>query len=128
NQLASLPESIGQLSKLRKLYLHNNQLIKLPKSLLRLTQLEELGLHENNALSLPMEVLAHETAFGKLSPAEPAKILEYYFRARRPLNEAKLILVGRGGVGKTSIVNRLVHETFKDEKKTEGIRITEWRL
>ena len=46
-----------------------------------------------------------------------------------PLNEAKLILVGRGGVGKTSLVNRLVHNSFeKDEKKTEGIQITEWSL
>jgi internalin A len=63
-------------------------------------------------------------------PAKPSEILDYYFRTRggerRPLNEAKLILVGRGAVGKTSIVNRLVHKTFKDEKKTEGIKITEW--
>ena len=58
-------------------------------------------------------------------------ILEYYFRLRggkRPLNEAKLILVGRGAVGKTSIVNRLVDNVFKDEKKTEGIKITDWPL
>jgi internalin A len=36
--------------------------------------------------------------------------------------------VGRGGVGKTSVVNRLVHKTFKEERKTEGIQITEWPL
>jgi internalin A len=57
-------------------------------------------------------------------------ILDYYFRTlghgKRPLNEAKLILVGRGAVGKTSIANRLIHGKFLDEKKTEGIRITEW--
>ncbi|HEY0379704.1 MAG TPA: COR domain-containing protein [Pyrinomonadaceae bacterium] len=47
---------------------------------------------------------------------------------KRPLNEAKLILLGRGAVGKTSIVNRLVHDLFRDEKKTEGIQITEWPL
>src|SRR6202008_4464686 len=28
----------------------------------------------------------------------------------------------------TSIVNRLLHGTFDDVKKTEGIRITEWPL
>jgi internalin A len=65
-------------------------------------------------------------------PAKPAEILDYYFRARggekRPLNEAKLILVGRGAVGKTSIVNQLIHGTFEHAKKTEGIRITEWPL
>jgi len=45
------------------------------------------------------------------------------------LNEAKLILVGRGAVGKTSIVQRLVDDRFDpNEKKTEGIQITEWPL
>jgi internalin A len=66
------------------------------------------------------------------SPAKPSAILDYYFRARggekQSLNEAKLILVGRGSVGKTSIINRLILGTFEDAKKTEGIRITEWPL
>jgi internalin A len=89
-----------------------------------LAQLEALFvMYGNKGLGLPTEVT---------STAESRKILEYYFRTRgderRPLNEAKLILVGRGGVGKTSVVNRLIHKTFKDEKKTEGIRITEWPL
>jgi internalin A len=35
--------------------------------------------------------------------------------------------VGFGGVGKTSIVNRLVYDRFDhQEKKTDGIAITEW--
>jgi internalin A len=56
----------------------------------------------------------------------PADILDYYFRPKRPLLEAKLILVGRGAVGKTSLVNRLIHNTFDQVKKTEGIKITRW--
>jgi len=45
------------------------------------------------------------------------------------LNEAKLILVGRGAVGKTSIVNRLMYNRFDpNETKTEGINITEWKV
>ncbi len=58
--------------------------------------------------------------------------LDYYLSTRivqHPLNEAKLILVGRGGVGKTSLVNRLVHKTFNEgENKTEGIQITHWTV
>lgn len=47
----------------------------------------------------------------------------------RPLNEGKLILVGRGEVGKTSLVKRLVKNTFSgDESKTQGINITNWPL
>jgi internalin A len=45
------------------------------------------------------------------------------------LNEAKLILVGRGGVGKTCIVNRLVEDRFDpSEARTDGIRITQWKV
>jgi internalin A len=40
-----------------------------------------------------------------------------------------MILVGRGGVGKTSLVNRLVHGDFDPkETKTEGIAITPWPI
>lgn len=57
-------------------------------------------------------------------------ILDYYFRTRggaRPLNEAKLILLGWGGVGKTSLVKRLVHGSFDpSEERTEGIEVTSW--
>jgi internalin A len=129
-----LPEFIDQLTQLRVLTLEGNKLTKLPESLLNLRKLEELYLHDNKSLGLPAEVLGFDRrgrqSAREAKPVKPAEILEYYFRTRRgerrPLNEAKLILVGRGAVGKTSIVNRLVHKTFKDEKKTEGIRITEW--
>jgi internalin A len=67
------------------------------------------------------------------SPAKPDAILDYYFRTHRrgvesrPLNEAKMMLVGRGGVGKTSLVNRLVHGRYNPkELKTDGISITQW--
>ena len=83
-----------------------------------------LDLDENEDLGLPAEVVNKDY--------RPNEILEYYFRVqthRRPLNEAKLILVGRGGAGKTSIVNRLVRNKFaRRERKTEGIQITEWKL
>ena len=45
-----------------------------------------------------------------------------------PLNEAKLILVGDGAVGKTSLVNRLLYDKFKTNPKTEGIDRHQWNL
>jgi internalin A len=132
NQLSTLPESISQLSLLTTLYLDYNRLATLPESLRKLTQLRRLYLHGNEALSLPTEVLGPLWTSSPAKAAKPTAILDYYFRARggekRPLNEAKLILVGRGAVGKTSIVNRLVHGKFRVENKTEGIKITEWPL
>ncbi len=100
-----------------------------------LNSLEKLYLHGNDALDLPAEVLgaSWQDSYLEGDAANPAEILDYYFRVRgddrRPLNEAKLILLGRGAVGKTSLVNRLIHNKFKlGEEKTEGIRITEWSL
>jgi small GTP-binding protein len=64
---------------------------------------------------------------------EQTRATSSFFRARggkRSLNEAKLILVGFGGVGKTSLVNRIVRGKSFDhyERMTEGIAITDWSL
>ena len=112
NQLTALPESLGQLSNLQSLDLNNNQLTALPQSLSALHRLTELFLHRNPGLGIPNEILGPtwiETYGGpkKKQPKPPKEILNYYFGKRagaRPLNEAKLILVGQGGVGKTSLV------------------------
>ena len=112
-----LPGCLSRLSALRELALSNNQLASLPNFLGELTQLSELYLHGNSLLGIPEELLGptHADVFraGK-GPKPPKTILECYFRSRqgRSLNEAKLILVGRGVVGKTSLVKRLVHDTF----------------
>jgi internalin A len=135
NQLTTLPETIGRLTQLRQLDLSGNQLTALPEAMRHLRALEELFLHGNDALDLPAEVLGPQkvdSILWNVAPAKASDILDYYFRVRagrRPLNEAKLILVGRGAVGKTSIVNRLVDNVFHpDEKKTDGILITAWPL
>jgi internalin A len=135
NRLTSLPESLGLLFGLEILYLSMNQLTSLRGSLRQLTSLEQLYLHDNEALGLPPEVLGpsrRDVELRDKSPTPAAAILDYYFRTRqeaRPLLEAKLILVGFGEVGKTCLVNRLVHDRFeKNAPETKGIQITQWPL
>jgi len=46
-----------------------------------------------------------------------------------PLNEVKVIFVGDGGAGKTSLVRRLVGDDFRvDEQQTHGINIKQWAI
>lgn len=130
NQLLQVPEALGKLRELRLLTLSHNQLLDVPVTLYDCKKLTHLALHGNPNLGIPREILGPEPdevfGPGQHIPANPTAILSYYFSPKRPLLEAKLILVGRGAVGKTSLVNRLVHGTFDQVKKTEGIKITRW--
>ncbi|MFX0200482.1 MAG: COR domain-containing protein [Candidatus Hodarchaeota archaeon] len=147
NQLSELPEQFGQLTNLRELYLGHNKLLRLPSQIVRLVNLVMLDLRNNqlsmlppgmeklknlrtfaleeNLLSIPPEIIALED--------EPVKIINYYqqhqSKQKRALNEAKVIIVGQGAVGKTSIVKRLLEDKFDtNESKTEGIDIKRWDI
>ncbi len=135
NQLTALPEWVGQLTALVGLNAGQNQLDRIPEGLRQLSSLTSLFLHDNPALGLPPEVLgpSWEAAFihRQAEAAAPSGIIAYYFNSRvaKPLNQAKLILVGRGGVGKTSLVQRLTADRFNpNEQKTDGIAITPWKI
>lgn len=124
NLLRELPETLGKLKKLKFLALASNRLSSLPTALGQLSSLENLFIGDNPGLDLPTEILEARNAH---------RILDYYFRIRapgaaQPLNEFKLILVGRGGVGKTTLVHRLVKNKYKHFKRTPGIKITKWLI
>ncbi|KAJ8313446.1 hypothetical protein KUTeg_009003 [Tegillarca granosa] len=56
NVLSHLPDSIGELSKLRKLQVSNNRLKKIPRSIGKLKRLETLELMNNEIVTLPLEI------------------------------------------------------------------------
>lgn len=124
NQLVALPLEIGQLTAMRSLDLSNNQLTALPTEIIQLPALEELDLRDN-PLPFPPEILVQTD--------DPAAIqrawADYLGGQKRPHNEVKMVLVGEGSVGKTSLVNRLLYDTFApDSDKTEGIAIHRWKI
>lgn len=65
-------------------------------------------------------------------------ILDYYFATRDPnetqtLYEAKLLIVGEGGCGKTSLANKLINPDYDlkpetEDISTEGIDILDWEF
>ncbi len=86
-------------------------------------------------LLLP-EVLLNSQGNGN----DPDKVANYYIELAgedlselehksKPLNEAKILLVGQGSVGKTSLAKRLIEGTFNpNEPKTEGLSVKKWTL
>jgi hypothetical protein len=69
-------------------------------------------------------------------PGDPQAILNYYFTTRDPnqtqhLYEVKLLLVGEGGAGKTSLANKLLNSNYvlkpeTEDTSTRGIDILRW--
>ncbi len=143
NQLISLPPEICLLTKLTFFDLRNNQLISLPPEICQLKNLSELYLSDNQLASLPQEIciLIQLKCFVILNnplispPPEIAmqgiEAMHQYFtslqEADQPLNEVKLLLVGDGAVGKTSLVKQLLGQPFdQHEDTTHGINIQGW--
>ena len=132
NKLTEIPEIITQLSYLESLYLDNNRLKKLPRKIAKLKRLKRLVLKQN-PLPIPEEIIRKGRGEYPWQDGTPKVIIDYYLeylaKGKYPLNEAKVILVGQGTVGKTSLVKRLCAKEFDStEKKTDGITISNLEL
>jgi internalin A len=126
NQLKEVPEGIALLHNLIDLELGGNKLKEVPEGIARLSNLKKFELRNNPLLRIPLEIIAH--------PEDAPAILRYIAatrraEAKRPLAEAKMLVVGQGGVGKTSLVKMLLFSKCgPNELKTEGIDIQRWPL
>ena len=131
NQLSQLPPEIGQLVRLQSLNLSDNQLSQLPPEIDQLTNLQSLDLRFNQLSQLPPEIQKYLNA-----PKEAAKQIPRYYRQvleqeTDRLYEAKLLIVGEGGAGKTSLAKKVEDENYpldSAEQSTEGIDIIQWEF
>ncbi len=123
NQISIIPNVINQLANLQTLDFSENQISIIPNAIVQLSNLKVLDL-SNNPLPIPPEILNDYK--------NPAAIIGYWQKLKqggRKLNEAKVILVGHGAVGKTSLVRQLIDRDFNpEENKTEGIDIRHWTV
>ncbi|MDB9546503.1 COR domain-containing protein [Dolichospermum circinale] len=117
NQLTAIPDAIASLTQLQRLDLRNNQLTAIPDAIASLTQLQRLDLR-NNPLN-PELYAAYE---------QGTKAVLEYLRAKAEkqiiLNEAKLILIGEGEVGKSCLLGALRGDEWVEGRPTtHGIEI-----
>jgi small GTP-binding protein len=148
NQLSDI-SPLKELTNLTELQLIGNQISDI-SPLLKLSLLRKLDLDGNKIKQLPADIVHLEIEWmwggGGLSlkgnPLEhpPVEIVQQgrnavkkYFeeleKAQKPLNEVKVLLVGEGAAGKTSLVKRILGENFNEnESQTDGINIDGWKI
>ena len=153
NRLTKLPESLGALTRLERLYLRGNALRDLPESVGALASLLELDASGNQLEGLPVSLLpllrkggpefkpagntVHLDVSGNPCQAATAAeqgretliafLEELEKGAGRP--QGKLLLVGEGRVGKSSLLRALLNLNHDQNLlSTHGSKIESWEV
>lgn len=131
NYLTEIPRNIRKMKDLYLLDISNNYIKSIPKEITNINNIARIILYGNSDLNLPEEITGNvETSIEDFVSAK--EILAYYFaniKGSRPINEMKLVVVGRGASGKTSLIKRLVFNEYDpNECETPGIEIKPWNI
>jgi GTPase SAR1 family protein len=119
-RLTSVPRWLGNLTALTSLDLSGNQLTSVPDSFGNLTALTSLDL-SGNPLQSPLSEMAQDGA-----AAVKAYLRSVADHRTVLLWKSKLLVVGEGAVGKTSLIKSLSGQPYDaNEPTTHGIRIVE---
>ena len=141
NQFTRLPDSLGTLTNLTNLSVHSNQLTQLPGWIGNLTNLTALHLSDNRLTELPSQLgnlLTDDFRLhlngNPLADPLPELVrrgntqLATYLRSLKDAvaqYEAKLLVVGEGNVGKSSLIAALKGDNFvAGRPTTHGIEIS----
>ena len=135
---------LKDLKNLTELNLHRNQISDI-SFIKDFENFNGLDLTNNEISELPVEVLNSKGDLINIIGENPIKIppmeivkkgrnaVKAYFESlegkKKVLNEVKMLLVGDGGAGKTSLVRQLIGEKFDmNEPQTHGININYWKV
>jgi hypothetical protein len=154
NGLSDLPRSLAEAKRLEYLNLEYNLFQRIPDAVWKLSALETLDLHGCPIEEVPADILRLERLsslkLGPLGEAVPKEILapppeiaaqgldaikRYWSQERDAgidyLAEAKLLIVGESGAGKTSLAKKILdpdYELDTAEDSTEGIDVLAWQF
>ncbi|MGF1637344.1 MAG: COR domain-containing protein [Cyclobacteriaceae bacterium] len=146
NQLSAIPDTIGELKRLHLLSIKHNRLGSLPEEIVGLENLNELHLAGNQIRMLPARLfdLKKLRVVGVLKnplsvpPSEIAQqgvaVTKAYFESVQVpektgyLQEVKLVLLGNGQVGKTTLRENLINPAYQltSHASTEGLEVKNW--
>jgi GTPase SAR1 family protein len=126
NRIQSIPKSINRLLHLRSFIAYNNRIKIIPKEILELEKLTDVKLNDNRIVNVPDGIFTQRNAmnalrmyFDSIENSENTSILY----------EGKIILLGNGHAGKTTLLKNLVEPCGLDSHdSTLGLDIEEWEL
>lgn len=147
NNLKKIPDEVFMLQSLRGLFINNNSLVEVPNIISELNNLEYFSLKDNKIETIPYSMGKLKNLKGlelKGNPLDnpPLEVIEKgtdfvlnYLRQIAEegidyLYEAKLIIIGEGGAGKTTLAEKIKNQNYKlkDEDSTRGIEVSEWNF
>jgi len=131
NLLTNIPDALRELTQLQRLYLYGNKLTDIPDWLAKMPMLKQLYIFDNPITQPPPEQLGDDLTSPK--PVNFEALQRYFAQLQREgeayFYEAKLLIVGEGGAGKTSLMRKLQNSSAllpSPEDSTDGIDIEPW--
>ena len=128
NNISEIPDAVSDLTNLQSLGLSSNNISVLPQSITKLTKISSSSiymgftLYGNPISNPPMEIVNKGmNAIREYFQQLEAEGGEYIY-------EAKLLIIGEGGAGKTSLANKIINPNYQlcEEDSTKGIEVLHW--
>ncbi|WP_026726296.1 COR domain-containing protein [Flavobacterium sasangense] len=122
NRLTSISTKFSELSELNTIFLFSNKIEEIPEQVIFHKSLKKLEIHDNPIKTIPPELFEGNIRKNTLEAIR--NYLNSLKAGTKNLNEVKVIIVGDGGAGKTSLQKLLTNEDFNpQESQTHGINI-----
>lgn len=123
NQISRIPEEIEHLDNLSVLVLYSNQIDKVPIAIVRMKSLQYLELQWNPITEPPLEIVDRGLeSIRRYYRQQQAEGVEYLY-------EAKLLIIGEGEAGKTTLAKKIQNPNFQlnqTQPSTEGIDVIQY--
>src|SRR5712691_7833203 len=153
NDLTTLPTSLANLSELERIDLSTNRFTEIPELVLRMRNLKRLNIgcdswrgYKGSIKQIPAEILQLPKLEELHVDGQPIEVpppevvkegveaIKNYWRQQQEVGidylcEAKLIVVGEAGTGKTTLAKKLQNPEYHlepQEPSTEGIDVIRW--
>ena len=147
-KIREVPETITRLSSLQTLNLGGTQISEVPETITRLSSLQVLYLCDCHLKAIPYALVKLGLPFvidrysashcinltgveldeGDLQLfTQPRDVIEAAYLEQVRVRECKVIFLGDGAAGKSSLIQRMVHGDFDPAKlPTDGVKTTKW--